>query len=76
MKRKFITLSIVSLILAIALFVLSFYIFHYITPEGKFSNIWYSTPNKPFVTNLFAIWGVMHLFTSTTSLLIAKIFFN
>ncbi|MBR2028861.1 MAG: hypothetical protein IKA10_07760 [Oscillospiraceae bacterium] len=75
MKSKFKKLSLVSFIIAIVLFVFSFVLFHYLTPEGTFSSVWYAEANKPFVTFLFAIWGTLHLFAAVLNFLIALIFF-
>ena len=76
MKSKFQKLSLVSFVIAIVLFVFSFILFHYLTPEGTFSFVWHNEASKPIITNLFAIWGVMHLFTAVTSLLISSVFFD
>ena len=73
MKTKFLKFSLVSFILAVLLFILSYYLFHYLTAEGTFSMVWQEEARKPFITNLFAIWGVTHLFASVTSLLAAVI---
>ena len=76
MKKKWIKLSIWSLILALTIFVWAYYLYHYVTPEGKFTFVYHSTCGKPYVTLLFAIWGVMFLFGGVMSLLIAHIFYE
>ena len=75
MKTRFKKLALVSFVIAIVLFVFSFNLFHYLTPEGTFSNVWYDEANKPFITFLFAVWGTLHLFASAMSYLISLIIF-
>ena len=75
MKTKFKKLSLVSFVIAIVLFVFSFTLFHYLTPEGTFSNVWHNEASKPFLTFLFAVWGTLHLFVSVTSYLVSIIIF-
>ncbi|MBE6894050.1 MAG: hypothetical protein E7483_00370 [Ruminococcaceae bacterium] len=75
MKNKLKKLSVVSFVFAVVLFIISFVMFHYITPDNQFSAVWQAEANKPFLTGLFAIWGVMHLFSSVMSILISVIFF-
>lgn len=75
MRKKLNRLSICSFVIAIVIFVLSFAMYHYLTPNG-FTTVWHAEPEKPFITLLFAIWGVMFLFSSVISLLIGWIFFK
>ena len=75
MKSKFKKLALVSFVIALVLFIFSYTLFHYLTPEGTFSPVWYAEANKPFVTFLFSVWGTLHLFAATTCLLIALIIF-
>lgn len=75
MKKKFKKISLVSIVLAVILFIISFVMFHYITPDNQFSTVWQTEANKPFLTGLFAIWGVFHLFAGVMSFLVSVIFF-
>lgn len=75
MKKKFKKISLISLILAVILFVISFVMFHYITPDNQLSAVWQNEANKPFLTGLFAIWGVFHLFAGVMGFLVSAIFF-
>ena len=75
MKKKLLRLSFWTFILALAIFVWTFFLFHYVTPEGTFSSVWQAEAQKPLVTLLFGIWGVMFLFSSVMSLLVAGIFY-
>lgn len=76
MKNKFKKLSLWSFALAFAIFAFSYILYHYSTPAGWFTIVWQHTPGKPFVTMLFAIWGVLFLFSGVLSLLIANIFYS
>ena len=76
MKRKFNILSVCSLVLSLAIFVFSYLLYHYATAAGTFSSVWHAQPEKPLVTVLFAVWGVMFLFAGVMSLLISHIFFS
>ena len=75
MKKKFQKLSLWSLVLALAIFVFSYFLYHYVTPEGTIAAIYQKTPGKPLVTELFSILGTLFLFSSILNGMIAKIFF-
>lgn len=73
MKKKFLILSLCSFVLSVFILVFSYFVYHYLTPEG-FSAIWHAQAQKPFVTELLANLGVLFFFSSIMSLLIAIIF--
>ena len=75
MKKKLLILSAISLIFALAIFVFSYIMNQYLGPDGLWYADWHPTPGKPYITLLFAIWGVMFLFASVMSALSAFIFF-
>ena len=75
MKKKLLILSAISLLPALLIFIFSYTMYHYLGPDGLWYAEWHPTPRKPYVTLLFAIWGVMFLFSSVMSALIAFIFF-
>ena len=75
-KKKCIILSVCSFILALGIFVFTFHMYHHLTADFSFSPVWQTTPQKPFLTLLFGIWGVMFLFSGVMSLLISFVFFN
>lgn len=75
MKKKLLTLSLCTFILALAIFIFSYFMYHYMSIDGIWTSVWSPTPGKPYVTLLFAIWGVSFLFSSVMSLLSAFIFF-
>ena len=76
MKQKFKTLSLWSFVLAMAIFVFSYFLYHYVTPEGAVTMVFQQEPGKPLITELWAILGVMFLFSSILSAMIARIFFS
>ena len=75
MKKKLKKLSIISFITSILIFAGSYFMYHFLTPEG-FTLAWHAECGKPFVTELFANLGVLFLFTGIISLMILKIFFS
>ena len=75
MKKKFQKLSLWSLVLALAIFVFSYFLYHYVTPTGAFTTVYQQQPGKPLVTELFSILGTLFLFAGIFSGMIAKIFF-
>ena len=76
LKKKFRILSVVSLVLALAIFVFTFRMYHYGTADLTFTDIWHDEPEKPFITLLFGVWGTIFLFSSVMSLVVSIIFFN
>lgn len=76
MKKKMKILAAWSLILAVAIFVLSFFVYHYVMPDGSISTVFREEAGKPFVTQLLANLGVLFLFNGILDLMIAKIFFG
>lgn len=75
MKQKLKKLSLWSFLLALVIFSFAYIFFHFITPEGTFSLAWQAQSGKPFIAQLFGIWGVCFLFAAVMSRLIAHIFF-
>ena len=75
MKKKCNILAVCCFVLAMAIFAFSYILYHHTLPGGGFTAVWQSTPGKPMVTLLVAIWGVMFLFSSVMSALSALIFF-
>ena len=73
-RKKLVLLSIVCLLLALAIFSLDFWIYHYITPEGTVSPVFRQEVGKPLVTQLLGNLGVMFLFSSLMSMVLAIIF--
>ncbi len=76
MRRKFRILALCSFILAIAIFLFTFQIYHHLTSEMTFAPERLDEPGKPLITFLFGIWGTMFLFCGVISLVIGEIFFG
>lgn len=76
MRKKCFILSICSFLIALAIYAFTFYLFHYMGPEGCFVKEFQITMNKPFVTLLFGVWGTCFLFASVMSFVIGLIFFG
>ena len=75
MKNKFKKLSKYTFVISLIIFALSYYVYHFVTDAG-FTLTWHAECGKPFVTDMVASLGVMFLFASLISLLIAHIFFG
>ena len=73
MRKKCLILSAASLTLALAIYAFTYYLYHYLGPDG-FGTVFYEEPTKPLVTLYFGIWGVMHQFAAFTALLVGLIF--
>ena len=76
MKKKLLLLSRWSFALAFGVFAFSYFLFHYLASDGTITAVYQAAANKPVVTLLFAILGVLFLFTGVLSCLIAHIFFS
>ena len=74
MRRKWLKLSLVTLIVALGVFVLNYFFFHFVTDEG-ISLVWHPEAGKPFVANMISVFGVLFLFTSALSFIGAQIFY-
>lgn len=75
MRKKCFWMAAVSFALALLIYGFTFYLYHYLGPDGSFGTVWQNEPVKPLVTLYFGIWGVMHQFAAVTSFLIGVIFF-
>ena len=73
MKNKLKKLAKITFFLSLADFALSYVCFHFLTDSG-FTTVWQPEAGKPYVTLMIMILGVLFLFSSILSLLIAKIF--
>lgn len=76
MKKKWYILGACSFIIALAIFVFTYILFHYIGVDGTFVQEFQTVPGKPFITLLFGVWGVLFLFASVMSFLVGKIFYT
>ena len=76
MSKKLKKLSLWSLVLALADFVIAFVFFHFISPDGVFTPVFREEPGKPMVSLLFGIKGVLFLFSSMMSALVGRIVYG
>ena len=72
MKKKLLRLSRWSFALALGVFAYSYFIYHYLASDGTITAVYQAAANKPVVTLLFAILGVLFLFTGVLSRLIVN----
>lgn len=70
--RKF---ALYCLIIGLIVFVISFFMFHFVTDEG-ITTVFQKEAGKPFVTNMVANLGVLFVFTSIISFMASFIFFK
>ena len=75
MRKKCFALAIVSFAIALGIYAFTYYLYHYLGPDGSLGMVFQAEPAKPLVTIYFGIWGVMHQFAAVTSFLIGLIFF-
>jgi len=75
MKKKFLKLSLITLIVGVVFLVLAFFTFHFVTDEG-ITLVWHPEAGKPYVTELIGDFGLLNLVVSFVSLLISFIFFG
>ena len=76
MNRKLKNLSWWCFGLAMVFFVLTYVLFHYMTPDGVLTTVFREEAGKPFVTMMVGIWGVMFLFAGVMSRLAGRICFK
>ena len=75
MKKNFLKLSLITLIVGLVFLVLAFFCFHFVTDEG-ITLVWHAEAGKPYVTELIGDFGILNLATSFISFLISQIFFK
>ena len=75
MRKKCRELALWSFVIAPAIYVFTYFLFHYLGPCGKFTAVYHAMPVKPLITMLFGIWGVTFQFAGVMSLLIGRVFF-
>lgn len=74
-SKKLLKLSLVTLIIAVSLFIIDFYFFHFVTDDG-FTLTYHKEAGKPFISNLIGNLGILFLFTSIISFIIRQIFYK
>ena len=72
LRKRLYKLSIACLVIAVVVFIINYFVFHYVTDEG-ITLIWHPEAGKPFVTNLIGILGADLVFASIVSALCGRI---
>lgn len=75
MKKKLLKLSWITAVIGACVLVIAYFFFHFVTDEG-ITLVWHAEAGKPFVTFLIGMFGVLFLFASVMSLLIAYCFYS
>ena len=76
MRKKCNILAACSFAIAIGIYAFTYFLFHYVGPDGQILSVYQETACKPYITLFFGIWGVMFQFAAVMSLLIGRIFFS
>lgn len=75
LRKNLYRLSVVCFIIALIVFIINYFVFHYITDDG-ITLVKQAEAGKPFVTNLIGMLGADMVFASIVSALCAKILCN
>ncbi len=73
MDKRLLKLSLVCFIISIAVLLIAYFFFHYVTDAG-ITVVRQEEAGKPFVTDLIGQLGVLFMFASAMSLIVAIIF--
>ena len=74
-RKNLLKLSLITLIIGLLVLVIPYFFFHFVTDEG-ITLTWHPEAGKPFVTDLIGIFGVLFLWSSAMSLIIALVFYK
>ena len=75
MREKLLKLSGVQAIIAVAVFIINYFFYHFVNDYG-ITLVWQPEPGKPFVADLIGQLGVLFIFGSVVSLLVALIVYD
>ena len=75
LRKKLNKLAVVCFVIAIIVFIINYFVFHYVTDDG-ITFVKQAEAGKPFVTNLIGMLGADMVFASIVSALSAKIICN
>lgn len=75
MRKKLLKLSLIAIIVAVVVFAINYVVFHFVTDDG-FTTEFQQEAQKPFVADLIGQLGVLFVFLSASSLMVALIFFS
>ena len=74
-RKRLFKLGVIFLILALVVFAINYYVFHYVTDEGL-TFTWHEEAGKPFVTDLIGQLGTLLTFGSISSFLVGAVVFK
>ena len=74
-KKSLRKLSLVCLLIGLAIFLITYFFFHFVTDDG-ITLEWHPEAGKPFVTDLIGQLGVLFIFASAMSFISSIIFFQ
>lgn len=74
-RRKWLKLSLITFLIALGVFAVAYFFFHFVTDTG-ITLAWQEEAGKPLVASMIANFGVLFLFASVMSLLVAFVFFD
>ena len=72
-RKKLLKFSLITLIIGVVVMLLAYFCFHFVTDEG-ITLTWHPEAGKPFVTDMIGIFGMLFLFSSAISLIVALVF--
>lgn len=75
MKKKLFKLSLITLIIGLAVMLIAYFFFHFVTDDG-ITLTWHPEAGKPFVTDMIGQLGVLFIFSSAMSLISALVIFD
>ena len=75
MKKKLLKLSLITLIIGLAVMLIAYFFFHFVTDDG-ITLTWHPEAGKPFVTDLIGQLGTLFIFASAMSFISALVFFD
>ena len=74
-RKKLFKLSLVTLVIGLAILVVNYFFFHFVTDTG-ISLQWHPEAGKPFVTDMIGQLAVLFLFSSAMSAICALVLFD
>ena len=74
-RKRLFKLGVIFLIMALVVFAINYYVFHYVTDDGL-TLTWHEEAGKSFVTDLIGQLGTLLTFGSISSFLVGGVVFK
>ena len=74
-RKNLLKIFLITLIIGLGVLAIAYFFFHFVTDEG-ITLVWHPEAGKPFVTDLIGTFGVLFLWTSVISLIVALVCFK